>query len=425
MLHCQQKFHQRTAQDIRRRYSFLVFFYEFLSETDGFLDGLQPCNSKRGRGREMQLNETQREELLFFITYHSQFSMSLSVLECKRAMGMMKLESMGILDGVQDTSQAEARLDLDSELWNIDMCWRRFREWVQRTRKKEDWLCVRKLKEKPLPEITACTEAVVARAVKNLLLLLKDVNIIDSEGIVRDPERLFCCDEKGLSQRSDNVARGVVARHQASKALAASAGATWEHLTLTSFVPLSVRRYPVGVIVPTKTYHSSFSDFFPNSVIYTNPGGSTTAHIFTELFRQCLVVPARQHIPADQPIVCVLDSGGGAWLHLCPRLLQICVRNGVRPFYLPGYTTRALMALDMNIHSTMARLWSDFKAAWKNKSQPLTIFVALMLGRAWFIQSIFLLHKMLNCPCLCFLQTFCLIACEESSSRDLRFCSPG
>lgn len=349
-----------------------------------FLEGLQPCNSKRGRGREMQLNEQQREELLFFITYHSQFSMSLSVLECKRAMGMMKLESMGILDGVQDTSQAEARLDLYSELWNIDMCWRRFREWVQRTRKKEDWLCVRKLKEKPLPEITACTEAVVARAVKNLLLLLKDVNIIDSEGIVRDPERLFCCDEKGLSQRSDNVARGVVARHQASKALAASAGATWEHLTLTSFVPLSARRYPVGVSVPTKTYHSSFSEFFPNSVIYPNPGGSTTAHIFTELFRQCLVVPARQHIPADQPIVCVLDSGGGAWLHLCPRLLQICVRNGVRPFYLPGYTTRALMALDMNIHSTMARLWSDFKAAWKNKRQPLTIFVALMLGRGSF-----------------------------------------
>ena len=211
----------------------------------------------------------------------------------------------------------------------------------------------------------------------NLCHLLQEVGIMNGDGILVQGNRLFACDEKGLSQRADSLASGVVARHQTRRATAATANVTREHLTLTSFVSVSDRRYPVGCVVPTKTVHPDMQKMFPRSVIYPNPSGSTTAAIFSEFVLQCMLLPAREHIASGQALVLVLDSGGGQWLHLSPRLLQLCLKHNCRLFYLPAYTTRALCPLDMNIHSEMARLWAAFKAAWAHKQQPLTLFVAL------------------------------------------------
>lgn len=201
-----------------------------------------PPMFRTGRGRETQLTENQREELLQFIEYHAQCSMALSVADCKRAIIMLKLENAGILDNIEDKAQAETRLDIFCHLWNIDHTWDAFRNWVQKTQHPDRWLAVRKLKNRVVEEVAACTQAVVARCIKNLEKLLQEVGIQDNEGKVVAPERLFCTDEKGLSARADNVSHGVIARHQRGKASAAAATLNWEHITLTTFVPLSGRR---------------------------------------------------------------------------------------------------------------------------------------------------------------------------------------
>ena len=58
---------------------------------------------------------------------------------------MIMLENTGILDGVQDSSEAEARLDLYGDLWDVDQVWRGFRDWVKSTKSEQDWLAVRRL----------------------------------------------------------------------------------------------------------------------------------------------------------------------------------------------------------------------------------------------------------------------------------------
>ena len=168
--------------------------------------------------------------------------MALSVVDCKRALVMMKLETAGILHGIEDSSQAGSRLDLFMDLWNVEHAWEGFCTWVQRTQDKSKWLIVKKLKPRPVEEVASCTQAVVSRAIRNLLELLKECEILDSDGKLLDGEQLFATDEKGLSQRSDAITAGVIARHQSGCASQASASMGWEHIALTSFVPVSARR---------------------------------------------------------------------------------------------------------------------------------------------------------------------------------------
>ena len=218
-----------------------------------------------------------------------------------------------------------------------------------------------------------CTEAVVSQAVKNLLALLQETGIADEDGVIRDPERLFATDEKGLSERSDSVSRGVVARHQARRASALTGSTTFEHITLTSFVPLSGRRYPVGVIVSTSRERQSWQDL-KGLEVRANRGDGTTSAILAEFTNTCLAKPAREHIAPDKAIVLLLDSGGGSWVHLSGAFLRTCLQANVKPFYLPAWTTKALMPCDMNIHETMARVWREFKQAWGLKRLPLSFF---------------------------------------------------
>ena len=355
------------------------------------------------------MSEAQREELFSYITYHAQYSMALSIVQCKRALVMIMLENAGILDGVQDISEAEARLDLYADLWDVDKVWRNFRDWVRTTKSEQDWLSVRRLfpsclkcihfdasynsctrtpckpsyfwntalrKSRPVQDVSMCTEAVVSQAVQNLLALLQETGIADEDGVIREPERLFATDEKGLSERSDSVSRGVVARHQARRASALTGSTTFEHITLTSFAPLSGRRYPVGVIVSTSREHDTWKNL-EGLEVRANRGGGTTSALFAEFTKVCMAKPAREHIAPDKPLVLLLDSGGGSWVHLSGAFLRTCLQANVKPFFLPAWTTKAMMPCDMNIHETMARLWREFKQAWGLKRLPLTIFVGL------------------------------------------------
>ena len=109
--------------------------------------------------------------------------------------------------------------------------------------------------------------------------------------------------------------------------------------------------------------------------------GSTTSKIFSNFVLESLAKPCREFIPCGKPVVLFLDSGGGSFLHLSPAMLSVCISHGIRPFFLAAWTTKALMALDMNAHETMARLWREFKQAWSHRGRPLTLFVALKAAR--------------------------------------------
>ena len=236
---------------------------------------------------------------------------------------------------------------------------------------------MRRLRAKPVQELSACTEAVVDKAIRGLLDLLQQGQILNKEGELSEPERLICTDEKGFSERADSIVKGVIARRQATRAVAAQTATSWDHLTVTSFLPASGRVYPAGLIASTTCVHDNFKELFSTGPVYSNPGGCTTAAIFADMVQACLAKPARQFIPESSSIILLLDSGGGSFLHLSPSFLLVCLRWNIKPYYLLAYTTKALMPLDMHCHSTMARIWSELKKCWSSKGHVLNIFTAI------------------------------------------------
>ena len=291
----------------------------------------------------------------------------------------MRMSKHGILDGVQTCQDAEARLDVFWEEYCTEALWRSFREWISRNRSQADQLVVKNLKARATPEITMCTTDVVSRALNNLESLLKEVGIMASDGTLLPSEtnRLFCCDEKGFSQRADNVSRNVVSKAQARTASVRGPDTSWEHISVCLFMPCSGERYPAGVVVSTARIHESFPKLFPCGIVRANKGGSVTSEIFNEFFMEAFAKVARERLGNDKPLVCILDSGGGSWLHLSPSLVRVAVAYGVRPFFLPAYTTRACMPLDQTAHACMAELWASLKQQLAQRSQSLSIYVAL------------------------------------------------
>lgn len=225
-----------------------------LLDAAGHLLCLCPPAFRSGRGQESQLSEEEKQELLDYICFHARHAQACSVEDVKRALCLLKLEKFGLLRGVTDCTSAEQRLDAYFESYDLDGAWRRFKEWVRSNKSAEDWLCVKNLKAKPIQDISMCTEKVISRALQNLESLLKQCEIMNSDGIVLEShsEQLVCCDEKGFSQRSDSIRKGVVPRSQMSTACGLAPEITWDHITVTSFMPLSGRRYPSGVVVSTK-----------------------------------------------------------------------------------------------------------------------------------------------------------------------------
>ena len=154
---------------------------------------------------------------------------------------------------MESTEAAEKRLDMYGEEYHAESLWRGFREWVQQHKSESEHLMVKSLKAKPLPDITMCTTEIVAGCLRSLEVVLKDCGIMSEEGILLESEcdRLICCDEKGFSQRSDSISRGVLARAQSKSTSAAAPEVTWGHITVCSFMPCAGPRLPCGVVVST------------------------------------------------------------------------------------------------------------------------------------------------------------------------------
>ena len=293
----------------------------------------------------------------------------------------MRLDKCYILQDVADESEAMARLDMFTGHWNVRHTWESFKDWVRRCKGKEDALSLKTLKPRTAADVSCCTERVISEAVLSLQALMKECGIMSDNGILLPSEagRIVCTDEKGFSQRSDVLTRAIVPQDLRSTACSMQPGVTWEHVTLTSFLPCSdtgCGDYGIGLVVPTSRIHESWPQG-DSILIRCNKSGSTTAEMFAEFLEKAFAQKARKHIPMHLPIIVCLDCGGGSWLHLCPKMVAVSLKYNLRPWFLPAWTTKALMALDQAVHSNMAAQWASFKKEWGQKGHALTLHVAL------------------------------------------------
>ena len=141
-------------------------------------------------------------------------------------------------------------------------------------------------------------------------------------------------------RRSDKLLRGITIFQMRGTTAAGAASLAFEHISVSSFLPLAGPSLPRGVIVPFRTKSSgSFGrkpKFGRMTVAPQTPGS------FCEMLEACCFVPMRQSYPdSSQPIIILMDTGGGSLLHLSiPTVLLH--RYGAFPFIFPSFTTKAI-----------------------------------------------------------------------------------
>ena len=161
---------------------------------------------------------------------------------------------------------------------------------------------------------------------------------------------------------------------------------SWEHISLCTFLPLLGQAF-MGIVTPTARIHKDFQTICPDACFWANPGGGNTAKSFVYFVLQW-AREVRKTIPLEKSLALMLDTGGGSLLHFSLDLAKVALQQNVKLFFVPGYSTRALMALDQNTHQSMSSRWRVFKQQWSCRPEPLSIFVALRVVHAFSKRSL-------------------------------------
>ena len=159
--------------------------------------------------------------------------------------------------------------------------------------------------------------------------------------------------------RSDNISRGITTRAGRGTASTTAATTSFEHITITSFMPVTGDPLPVGVILSRKSLNDSMPDLWPEAKFWCSDSGSQTPETFPAMLEACCLRPLRERFPdRNDKILLVMDGGGGSWLHISVPMVLLLERYGVECFILPSHTTAALCALDQQPHQLMSLRWA-------------------------------------------------------------------
>ncbi|CAJ1410064.1 unnamed protein product [Effrenium voratum] len=314
---------------------------------DGALPWDVPAQFKMGRTPQESLGEREKQDLLCYVKWHQRTGTALSIEQLETAAVLMKLEKLGEIGADECGDDLEAKLA--ERRPRFAHFWRDFRAWVEATQPREDSLSLQKLKAKTLHQAAVMEPKVIEQAFDTLQKMLTRLGLMSASGVLlaSSSGRVIIADEKGFSSRSDVLTqmRGIITQSGRSKAATVSAVTSFEHITVCSWLPMQGQPLPVGVIVPQKRLHESFSRIWPEAELFANPGGSQTAASFVQMLE---------------------------------RLLE---RYGVELFVLPSYSTAALCALDQQPHSIMSARWAAVKAQLSRQGRDINVFMALSLIR--------------------------------------------
>lgn len=227
---------------------------------------------RMGRTPQSSLSVAEKD-LWTYIRFHECTGSSLSVQEVEKAIVVMKMEKMGHLRDEPPVGELQSRIE--SMLPKYNHLWRDLKEWCRKTKPPSEQLSVSKLKLKTGYEVTSCTPQVVAAVLSDLEDMCTRAGIM-RDGILLEKEagRLIITDEKGFSARADAIVRGVTTRKGKQTAAASTPVLSFEHVTVTSFLPCVGPAFPCGVIVPFKRVHKNFTDIWPEAVFHASESGS-------------------------------------------------------------------------------------------------------------------------------------------------------
>ena len=133
---------------------------------------------------------------------------------------------------------------------------------------------------------------------------------------------------------------------------------------LTAFIGMDGSFYKPGVCVVGKKWHPDWQAIWPAAVVEATPNGSSHPETFAVHLKECLLDVFDNDGRGDASKVLIMDTGGGSGLHVSPEITLLCMQHNIRPWVLPSYTAKALMALDQTPHGQCESEWATQRRRW-------------------------------------------------------------
>ena len=211
----------------------------------------------------------------------------------------------------------------------------------------------------------------VSKCYDKLSALLEECGLLQNGKITVDAStRLWSADEKGFDSSSDKIKYMRVAAPTAlGRATSDAPGNSFGHITMCPFLAAGGLYSPAYVVMTGTSHMRAWKETWPEAHVSATPSGGMTAALWTQyvlLFHDWL--RTTHDMKATEPVVLIIDSGGGSLIHLSTDFTMLCWARNLRPFVLPPYVTSALMPNDQQPNALAEKRWQKVRAEGKELS---------------------------------------------------------
>lgn len=173
--------------------------------------------------------------------------------------------------------------------------------------------------------------------------------LMDSIGVKNCPDRLWNCDETGLSYvvKPNRVVTSLGKRYVYKRAYADRG----ESQTLMGCICANGTWIPPLIIFKGVRWNELLKrDCLPNAQVKLSQKGWINSEIFLEWFRFFI-----ESIPPARPVILFMDSHAS---HINPAVISLASENDVYLFTFPAHTSHLLQPLDVGIYKSLKSHWS-------------------------------------------------------------------
>ncbi|CAE7565729.1 unnamed protein product, partial [Symbiodinium sp. CCMP2592] len=324
-----------------------------------------------GRHGDGLLNNQQKSDLVRHVTLCALSNQPLSVGDIKKAMFKFYLVNRNIVDA----SSAAVTPWEDYKLYERSMehVYRRWKDWVAQSYPNEFHVRRCCLHARPAEQAAALTPKAVHGYFDTLERVLDETNL-RKDGVLtsQSSKCIWVTDEKGMESLDHGKVKGqkVLAPRCVGSATCSVTEGSFGHISVLPFLSLGGHCSPPSVVVSGTVYSKQWETVWPEAAIRATPKGAMTGELFVQYtIRWANWVRAELEVEETQPLVLLLDTGGGSLIHLTPGFTIACEAKNIRPVFFPPYATAAVCPADQDPNAQAELRWDALRKTQQGISQ--------------------------------------------------------
>ena len=309
-----------------------------------------PQEFSAGRHGSGLLTIAQKQDVLRHILAMSGSNKSMFPHEVKQAMFKMVLLNKKVVTLEEARDRDLPWKQIADYQPTLDGVYKDFRAWVKQTYPDKVKIINAKVWSKSGEEAAAISPATINQHFDALEQFLIDCKLMcpDTRCLLAGSEELiWTCDEKGLSGQDTSIKMAKALTISGVKATRETKDKSFGHITLLPFCSLKGDCAPPFVFVKGAAEMKSWKQVWESATVMATENGSCTTALFTQvlgLFGK--FVREELRIAAGSSVAVLMDSGGGAQIHISPEASLIADTFGLRLFFFRKNMTPAVCSLD-------------------------------------------------------------------------------